>query len=100
MLMRRSKFVLGALALVVATFAAFSSSAMADDLNCRDANQFERRHDADADNCRGDNFVDRSDVDFFDGDPGIADRAFLDLNDDIGFVTGIDFDEVPEYIVV
>ena len=39
--MRRSKFVLGALALVVATFAAFSSSAMADDLNCRDANQFE-----------------------------------------------------------
>jgi hypothetical protein len=44
--------------------------------------------------------VDRSDADFCDGDPGIADRAFLDLNDDIGFVTGIDFDEVPEYIVV
>jgi hypothetical protein len=89
--MRRSKLVLGALALVVATFAAFSSSAMADDLNCRDA---------DAVNCRGDNFVDRSDADFFDGDPGIADRVFLDLNNDIGFVAGIDFDEVLEYIYV
>jgi hypothetical protein len=65
--MRRSNLVLGALALVVAAFAAFSSSAMADDLN---------------------------------GDPGIADRAFLDLNNDIGFVTGIDFDKGTEYIYV
>jgi hypothetical protein len=99
--MRRSKLVLGTLALVLTTFAAFSSSAMADDLNCRDANQFEMQHDADAVNCRGDNLVDRSDADFFDGDPGSADGAVMDLNDDIGFVTGIDFDEVPaEYIYV
>jgi hypothetical protein len=35
--MRRIKLVLAALALVVATFAAFAGPAMADDLNCRDA---------------------------------------------------------------
>ena len=35
--MRRVKLVLAALALVVATFAALSGPAMADDLNCRDS---------------------------------------------------------------
>ena len=35
--MRRIQLVLGALAIVVTSFAAFSGPAMADDLNCRDA---------------------------------------------------------------
>jgi hypothetical protein len=35
--MRRIKLVLGALAVMVAAFAAVSGPAMADDLNCRDA---------------------------------------------------------------
>ena len=35
--MRRIKLVLGALAVMVAAFAAMSGPAMADDLNCRDA---------------------------------------------------------------
>ena len=35
--MRRIKLVLAAVALVMATFAAISGPAMADDLNCRDA---------------------------------------------------------------
>ena len=35
--MRRIKLVIAALALVVATFAAFSSLGMAEDLNCQDA---------------------------------------------------------------
>jgi len=35
--MRRIKFVFAALAIVVASFAAFAGPAMADDLNCRDA---------------------------------------------------------------
>jgi hypothetical protein len=38
--MRRIKLVLGALALVVAMFAAFAGPAMADNLNCRDASGF------------------------------------------------------------
>jgi len=35
--MRRIKLVLGALAIVVASFAAFAGPAMANDLNCHDA---------------------------------------------------------------
>ncbi len=35
--MRRIQFVLGALAIVVTSFAAFAGPVMADDLNCRDA---------------------------------------------------------------
>jgi hypothetical protein len=35
--MRRIKFVFAALAIVVASFAAFAGPSMADDLNCRDA---------------------------------------------------------------
>ena len=35
--MRRIQLVLGALAIVVTSFAAFAGPAMADDLNCRDA---------------------------------------------------------------
>ena len=35
--MRRIKLVLGALTIVVASFAAFAGPAIADDLNCRDA---------------------------------------------------------------
>ena len=35
--MRRTKLILAALAVVVSTFAAFSGPAIADDLNCRDA---------------------------------------------------------------
>ena len=35
--MRRTKLILAALAVAVSTFAAFSGPAMADDLNCRDA---------------------------------------------------------------
>ena len=35
--MRRAKLILVALAVVVSTFAAFSGPAIADDLNCRDA---------------------------------------------------------------
>jgi hypothetical protein len=109
--MGRVKLVLGALALVVATFAAFSGPVMADELDCRDANRFEHRFDVDAVNCDGDVFVDRGEFDFndnedffFDDDedfflnPFEVDVDTEEVNEDSDlegecFVTDIDWDE-------
>ncbi len=91
--MRRVKLVLGALALMVATFAAFSGPVMADELDCRDANRFEHRFDVDAVNCDGDVFVDRDEFDFNDDDDFFfaEDNFFLDL-----FEVDVDTEEVNE----
>jgi hypothetical protein len=103
--MRRIKLILAMAAVLVGMLALQAGPAFADDLNCRDANQFESRHDVDAVNCRGDVFVDRSDADFFDDhgdffdiDHDIGDLEFLDLDDDFGFASDVDvdFEEVPE----
>ena len=85
-------------AVLVGTLALQAGPAFADDLDCRDANQFERRHDVDAVNCRGDVFVDRTDVDFFDIDHDIGDLEFLDFEDHFGFASDVDvdFEEVSE----
>ena len=85
-------------AALVGTLALQAGPAFADDLDCRDANQFERRHDVDAVNCRGDVFVDRTDVDFFDIDHDIGDLEFLDFEDHFGFASDVDvdFEEVSE----
>ena len=96
--MRRIKMLLAMTTVLVGTLALQAGPAFADDLDCRDANQFERRHDVDAVNCRGDVFVDRSDVDFFDIDHDIGDLEFLDFDDHFGFASDVDvdFEEVPE----
>jgi hypothetical protein len=96
--MRRIKLILGMTAVLVGTLALQAGPAFADDLDCRDANQFERRHDVDAVNCRGDVFVDRSDVDFFDIDHDIGGLEFLDFDDHFGFASDVDvdFEEVSE----
>ena len=101
--MRRIKLILAMTAVLVGTLAFQAGPALADSLDCRDANQFERRHDVDAVNCGGDIFVDRSDADFFDYgdfylDHDIGDVEFLDYYDYFGFATDVDvdFEEVPE----
>ena len=97
--MRRIKLILAMVAVLVGTLALQAGPAFADDLDCRDANRFESRHDVDAVNCRGDVFVDRSDVDFFDIDhDNIGDLEFFDFDDDFGFASDVDvdFEEVSE----
>ena len=96
--MRRIKITLAMAAVLVGMLALQAGPAMADDLDCRDANQFERRHDVDAVNCRGDVFVDRSDVDFFHMDHDFGDLEFLDLDEDFGFArdVDVDFEEVSD----
>ena len=92
--MGRVKLILGALALVVATFAAFSGPVMADELDCRDANRFEHRFDVDAVNCDGDVFVDRGEFDFNDNED-----FFFDDNEDFflnPFEVDVDTEEVNE----
>ncbi len=92
--MGRVKLILGALALVVATFAAFSGPVMADELDCRDANRFEHRFDVDAVNCDGDVFVDRGEFDFNDNED-----FFFDDNEDLflnPFEVDVDTEEVNE----
>ena len=102
--MGRVKVILGALALVVATFAAFSGPVMADELDCRDATRFEHRFDVDAVNCDGDVFVDRGEFDFNDNEdffflnPFEVDVDTEEVNEDSDlegecFVTEIDWDE-------
>ena len=97
--MRRIKIILAMAAVLVGMLALQAGPAFADDLDCRDANQFERRHDVDAVNCRGDVFVDRSDVDLFDIDhDNFGDLEFLDLDEDFGFArdVDVDFEEVSD----
>ena len=102
--MRRIKMLLAMVAALVGTLALQAGPAFADELDCRDANQFERRHDVDAVNCRGDVFVDRSDVDFFDHgdffdiDHDFGDVGFLDFDNDFGFASDVDvdFEEVSD----
>ncbi len=92
--MGRVKLVLGALALVVAAFAAFSGPVMADELDCRDANRFEHRFDVDAVNCNGDVFVDRGEFDFNDNED-----FFFDDNEDFflnPFELDVDTEELNE----
>ena len=92
--MGRVKLILGALALVVATFAAFSGPVMAAELDCRDANRFEHRFDVDAVNCDGDVFVDRDEFDFYDNED-----FFFDDNEDFflnPFEVDVDTEEVNE----
>jgi hypothetical protein len=102
--MRRIKMLLAMAAVLVGTLALQAGPAMADDLDCRDANRFEHRFDVDAVNCDGDVFVDRSDVDFldhgdfFDIDHDFDDVGFLDFDDDFGFASDVDvdFEEVSD----
>ena len=96
--MRRIKMLLAMAAVLVGTLALQAGPALADDLDCRDANQFEHRFDVDAVNCDGDVFVDRSDVDFFDMDHDFGDLEFLDLDEDFGFArdVDVDFEEVSD----
>ena len=101
--MGRVKLILGALALVVAAFAAFSGPVMADDLDCRDANRFEHRFDVDAVNCDGDVFVDRGEFDFNDDEDFFFDDNedfFFDANEDFffsnPFEVDVDTEEVAE----
>jgi hypothetical protein len=102
--MRRIKMLLAMAAVLVGTLALQAGPAMADDLDCRDANQFESRHDLDAVNCGGDVFVDRSDGnifdhgDFFDIDHDFGGLGFLDFDDDFGFASDVDvdFEEVSD----
>jgi hypothetical protein len=91
--MGRVKLVLGALALVVATFAAFSGPVMADELDCRDANRFEHRFDVDAVNCDGDVFVDRGEFDFNDNED-----FFFDDNEDFFFLNPFEVDVDTEEV--
>ena len=91
--MRRIKMLLAMAAVLVGTLALQAGPAFADELDCRDANQFERRHDVDAVNCRGDVFVDRGDFDFNDDED-----FFFDHNEDFGFArdVDVDFEEVSD----
>ena len=91
--MGRVKLILGALALVVATFAAFSGPVMADELDCRDANRFEHRFDVDAVNCDGDVFVDRCEFDFNDNED-----FFFDDNEDFFFLNPFEVDVDTEEV--
>ncbi len=96
--MRRIKVILAMTAVLVGTLALQAGPALADSLDCRDANQFERRHDVDAVNCRGDIFVDRSDADFFDIDHDFGDLGFLGYDDEFDFASDVDvdFEEVSD----
>lgn len=91
--MGRVKLILGALALVVVTFAAFSGPVMADELDCRDANRFEHRFDVDAVNCDGDVFVDRGEFDFNDNED-----FFFDDNEDFFFLNPFEVDVDTEEV--
>jgi hypothetical protein len=67
--------------------------AMADDLDCRDANRFEHRFDVDAVNCDGDVFVDRGEFDFNDNED-----FFFDDNEDFFFLNPFEVDVDTEEV--
>lgn len=92
--MRRIKLILAMTAVLVGTLALQAGPAMADDLDCRDANRFEHRFDVDAVNCDGDVFVDRGEFDFKDNE-----GFFFDDNEDFflnPFEVDVDTEEVNE----
>jgi len=93
--MRRIKLILAMTAVLVGTLALQAGPAMAEDLDCRDANRFEHRFDVDAVNCDGDVFVDRGEFDFNDNED-----FFFDDNEDFFFLNpfevDVDTEEVKE----
>ena len=93
--MRRIKLILAMTAVLVGTLALQAGPAMADDLDCRDANRFEHRFDVDAVNCDGDVFVDRDEFDFNDNEDFFFDddEDFFFLNP---FEVDVDTEEVNE----
>ena len=101
--MRRIKIILAMTAVLVGMLALQAGPAMADELDCRDANRFEHRFDVDAVNCDGDVFVDRGEFDFNDNEdfflnPFEVDVDTEEVNEDSDlegecFVTEIDWDE-------
>jgi hypothetical protein len=92
--MRRIKIIVAMAAVLVGMLTLQAGPAMADDLDCRDANRFEHRFDVDAVNCDGDVFVDRGEFDFNDNED-----FFFDDNEDFflnPFEVDVDTEEVNE----
>ena len=92
--MRRIKIILAMAAVLVGMLALQAGPAMADELDCHDANRFEHRFDVDAVNCDGDVFVDRDEFDFNDNED-----FFFDYNEDFflnPFEVDVDTEEVNE----
>ena len=92
--MRRIKIIVAMAAVLVGMLALQAGPAMADDLDCRDANRFEHRFDVDAVNCDGDVYVDRGEFDFNDNED-----FFFDDNEDFflnPFEVDVDTEEVNE----
>ena len=92
--MRRIKIIVAMAAVLVGMLTLQAGPAMADDLDCRDANRFEHRFDVDAVNCDGDVYVDRGEFDFNDNED-----FFFDDNEDFllnPFEVDVDTEEVNE----
>ena len=92
--MRRIKIIVAMAAVLVGMLTLQAGPAMADDLDCRDANRFEHRFDVDAVNCDGDVYVDRGEFDFNDNED-----FFFDNNEDFflnPFEVDVDTEEVNE----
>ena len=92
--MRRIKIIVAMAAVLVGMLALQAGPALADDLDCRNANRFEHRFDVDAVNCDGDVYVDRGEFDFNDNED-----FFFDDNEDLflnPFEVDVDTEEVNE----